>query len=275
MSNLDLWESVQKTDPKYTKEFNRGGGFKGTAINPTWLSKMATDKFGPIGIGWGLTIEEENYVSGAPLLTQEGVRLCDEVIHVLRVSLWYNYGGSKGSVTQFGQTAFVGRNKNGLFTDEEAPKKSLTDAMSKCLSLLGFASDVYLGLWDDHKYVNERRDEAAQDGNGKSPVSAKPPPPARQAPKPTPSPSAAPTNGTTKSEDNPFADPLGKVTDWPAWIEQFKEGFAAGESYLICQDIFKANELTLKSLRAARPDAYAYLKEWMKKVSESKPKDPS
>jgi len=41
--------------------------------------------------------------------------------------------------------------------DEEAPKKSLTDAMKKCLSLLGVCSDVFMGEFDDRTYV-----EAAQ-----------------------------------------------------------------------------------------------------------------
>ena len=42
----------------------------------------------------------------------------------------------------------------GPFTDEEAPKKSLTDALSKAMSWLGFAADIHLGRWDDNKYVN-------------------------------------------------------------------------------------------------------------------------
>src|SRR5690606_33640239 len=70
--------------------------------------------------------------------------------------------GERGEVVQFGQTTFVGRNKNGFFTDEEAPKKSLTDAMSKCLSLLGFSADIHLGRFDDNKYVNDLRQEFAE-----------------------------------------------------------------------------------------------------------------
>jgi hypothetical protein len=44
--------------------------------------------------------------------------------------------------------------KNG-HVDDEAPKKSLTDAVGKCLSLLGFAADVHMGLWDGDKYTAE------------------------------------------------------------------------------------------------------------------------
>lgn len=97
-------------------------------------------------------------MEGAPLDAQGN----HEKIHKVRVKLWYRLDGVRGEVVQFGQTTFVGRNRNGLFTDEEAPKKSLTDAMSKCLSLLGFSADVYLGRFDDNKYVSDLQQEFAE-----------------------------------------------------------------------------------------------------------------
>jgi len=152
MSNLDIWNSVGKTDPAYTKAFSRGGGFRGTATNATWLAKRATEMFGPIGIGWGIKVLDERVLDGA-----EG-----EKVHRVHICLWYKWDGELGKVEHFGQTTFVGKNKHGWFTDEEAPKKSLTDAMSKALSLLGFASDVHLGLFDDNKYVNDLKREFAE-----------------------------------------------------------------------------------------------------------------
>src|SRR5690625_2677508 len=156
--NLSLWKGVEKTDPHYTKPFSCGGGFRGTATNATYLAKKATETFGPIGIGWGLEILDEAIMEGAPLDAQGNL----EKIHKVRVKLWYKLDGERGEVIQFGQTTFVGRNRNGLFTDEEAPKKSLTDAMSKCLSLLGFSADIYLGRFDDNKYVNDLQQEYAE-----------------------------------------------------------------------------------------------------------------
>lgn len=153
MSNLALWNDVQTTDPNYTKKFTRTGGFSGTAINFTHLAKKATEKFGPCGIGWGWTVDDDRIVEGANA----------DKIHVLRVTLWYEWQGKRGQITHFGQTAFTGRNRSGEFTDEEAPKKSLTDALSKCLSMLGFAADVHLGLYDDNKYVNDLREEFANE----------------------------------------------------------------------------------------------------------------
>ena len=143
-----LWDLVCKTDPKATKEFRREGGFKGTATNATWLAKRATEVFGPMGIGWGIDVVDESIIPGGAINETDR-----EMIHKVRIKLWYNYGDARGEITHFGQTMLVGKNKYGVYTDEEAPKKSLTDAMSKCLSMLGFAADVHMGLFDDNKYV--------------------------------------------------------------------------------------------------------------------------
>lgn len=161
MSNLDLWLSVEKTDPAYTKRFSRGGGFKGTATNSTYLARKATERFGPCGTGWGINVLDEDIITGAPHVNSDGVVVAYDLIHKIRARLWYVVDGVRGEVEQFGQTQIVGKNKNGFYTDEEAPKKSLTDAMSKCLSLLGFSADIHLGLYDDNKYLAALRAEFA------------------------------------------------------------------------------------------------------------------
>lgn len=169
--NLALWESVQATDPGYTKAFSRSGGFRGTAINHSYQQKRATQAFGPKGIGWGSKILEERYAEGAPILHKDQV-IGREVIHVVRIELWYLLDGKRGSVEAFGQTQFVGSNKHGVYTDEEAPKKSLTDAESKALASLGFSADVHLGLFDDSKYVNDLSQRVAEAEKPKGPTIA-------------------------------------------------------------------------------------------------------
>lgn len=157
MKTMEIWNKVSTTDAKYVKGFSRGGGFRGTAINATWLAREATKTFGPCGTGWGIRVLDEKYVEGHYI--DERNR---SITHVVRVQLWYMLDGKEGSIEQYGQTTMVGSNKNGCFTDEEAPKKSITDAMSKCLSLLGFGSDIHLGLYDDNKYVADRQREAGK-----------------------------------------------------------------------------------------------------------------
>lgn len=161
-TNTSIWDQVQETDPNYTKGFKRSGGFKGTSTNATFLARRATEIFGPMGIGWGLDIIDEKYVEGGELAGADA----RTVIHVVRARLWYILPGTdeRGEITQFGQTTFVGSNQYGIYTDEEAPKKSLTDAMVKCLSLLGFAADIFLGLYDDNKYVTDLREKYGTNG---------------------------------------------------------------------------------------------------------------
>lgn len=149
MENLRIWDKVQQTDPKYTKGFKRGGGFSGTAINATYQIHRATELWGPLGSAWGYSITASDFIPGAD----------GDVIHVLQIQFRY----PDGEFPSFGQTQFVGTNKNGKFTDEEAPKKSLTDAITKALSMLGFSADVFLGLYDDNKYVNDLKQKTAEE----------------------------------------------------------------------------------------------------------------
>jgi hypothetical protein len=151
-SNLKIWEKVQRTDPKRTKPFKGAGGFSGTAINATYLAQRATEVFGPMGLGWGMNIIEEKILDFG-----------DDKIHSLRGELWYVLDGKTGSIQHFGQTKICGKNKHGAFVDEDAPKKSLTDVMSKCLSLLGFGADVHLGLYDDNRYVTHITNQIADE----------------------------------------------------------------------------------------------------------------
>ncbi|MBH2564192.1 hypothetical protein I5K95_09575 [Serratia marcescens] len=173
--NLGIWNRVYKTDAKFTKAFSNNGG--GTSINGTYMVMQATKVFGPQGINWGVEIIEERFDNGAPILRpvrqqdgstiQEiipngvGGYLC-EVNHTVKIRLWYKHGGKTGDVISYGCTPYIYATHNGrLFSDGEAPKKSLTDATKKALSQLGFSADVFLGLYDDLTYRQENDAEFA------------------------------------------------------------------------------------------------------------------
>jgi hypothetical protein len=146
--NLALWHSVERTDPSHTKAIT-GKPYKGNSPKPYYLVKKATELFGPCGIGWGFSIVSERIEDGAP----------GDKVHIAHVRVWYIWNGARGEVEHVGNTMFAGKNKNGPFTDEDAPKKSITDALVKALSMLGFAGDIFIGRFDDSAYVNELRDE--------------------------------------------------------------------------------------------------------------------
>lgn len=163
---MDIWRRVELTDPSATKKFTRGGGFSGTAINPTWQYQVITALFGPCGIGWGYHVLEEKLIEGhsRAVYNDKGQQIGNDrtVIHQMKVRFWYRYNNDEATIDSYGVTTMIGSNKNGPFTDEEAPKKSLTDAITGALQKLGVAADVFRGYWDDNKYAAWRMQEEAQ-----------------------------------------------------------------------------------------------------------------
>lgn len=152
MSNLDLWNKIEKTDPRHTKAIT-GKSYQGTSPKPHYLVHKATETFGPIGIGWGFNIVSERIEDGAG----------GERMHIAHVRVWYVWDGKRGEVEHIGGTQFSGMRASGKpFTDEDAPKKSVTDALVKALSMIGFAGDIFMGRYDDSKYVSEIRAEAEE-----------------------------------------------------------------------------------------------------------------
>lgn len=157
--NLALWESVFKTDPAATKTANLDG-HPVTSIAGQYMVRQATSKFGPVGIGWGWNVVEERYDLGPEIRSKDGERVLGVTSnHVIRLRLWFKLDGERGEVEQYGCTKAVYKTSYGIGCDPEAPKKSTTDAIKKCLSLLGFSGDVFMGLFDDSDYVSARADE--------------------------------------------------------------------------------------------------------------------
>jgi hypothetical protein len=139
--NLAIWNAVSKTDPKHTKRVSQRGGF--TAINANSQIMAATKQFGPIGIGWG-------YTAGDPIF--------HDTLVIVPVTMWH---GDRSN--EFGPVFGCEEWKdNKGRVDSDAPKKAGTDGLTKLLSQLGFNADVFLGLYDDQKYVAQVTREFAE-----------------------------------------------------------------------------------------------------------------
>ena len=155
--NLAIWDRGEKSDGKALKRGQAGGG--GTSINSYAMFKVATDIFGPVGAGWGYKILEERADAGAPIIVDDVTTR--QLTHTIRLELWYKLDGEICTVEHYGHTPqlyYSRKNKYWIF-DEEAPKKSLTDAIKKCLSMLGVYGDVYLGMTEDVGYMAEKQIE--------------------------------------------------------------------------------------------------------------------
>ena len=151
MDNMKLWQSVCVTDPKAVKPIT-GKQYKGNSPKPYWVIQRATEVFGPCGLGWGVQILSERFE-----------RFGDEALHIAHVKVWYMQDGTRGEIEQMGQTRAAYISAAGKhIVDEDAPKKSATDGMVKCLSMLGFAGDIFSGQWDDSKYVAWAAEETAR-----------------------------------------------------------------------------------------------------------------
>lgn len=144
-----LWDKLGKTDPKHTKDFTRGGGFRGTAIKPMFSYRRMTEEFGPCGQGWGI---------GEPSF--QVVIAGEETLVYCTVSIWYEK--REQTVFGVGGDKVAGKNKYGVQTDDEAFKKAFTDAVTNALKLIGVGADVHMGMFDDSKYVNTLKNEFAE-----------------------------------------------------------------------------------------------------------------
>jgi len=154
-NNMKLWDAVSRTDPDHTKTVEFGRKF--TAIDAHSQIMAATQQFGPIGEGWGY-----DTVYGFQDIKNGLLVWCD-------LTFWWSETGEwegnkyKENARTFGPIRGCARVQTGDKTgDTDAPKKAMTDALTKSLSHLGFNADVFLGQFDDNKYVTElKKDKAA------------------------------------------------------------------------------------------------------------------
>ncbi len=136
--NMKLWNSVSKSDPKYLKQVSLGAR-KFTAIDPQYQVMSATKAFGQVGKGWGW----HSHTHFVNLSNGDTAVVSD-------VTVWT--GDSNNSFGPFpGCRKFFDATKNRL--NEDAPKMSVTDGLTKALSHLGFNADVFLGEHDGNKYA--------------------------------------------------------------------------------------------------------------------------
>lgn len=144
MDNMELWNKVKVTDPSAVKKIT-GKQYQGNSPKPYWLIQRLTEEFGPIGKGWCVNVKSERF---------EHIGEHD-VLHVAVVSMWFLVDGVRtDTFEQMGGTKAAYMTAAGkLMVDEDAGKKSVTDGMVKCMSMIGFAGDIFSGQWDDSKYV--------------------------------------------------------------------------------------------------------------------------
>lgn len=154
---MRIWNRVCKTDVDHTKQVSFGRKF--TAIDAHSQIMEATRVFGPVGTGWGYSNEFGTIDTGREIFVY-----CDVTIWYTEYHTWEGMPAPKNAKTFGpirGMACLQGLDKSDKPkpADHDAAKKAMTDAITKGLSHLGFNADVFLGQFDDNKYVQELKAE--------------------------------------------------------------------------------------------------------------------
>ena len=141
--NLKLWKAVEKTDPKHTKKANVKGNNL-TSIKPQYQIYNATNQWGSYGGEWGFKNITLSYE-----LSEVGL--------IVFKAVFYYPSGEFETIN----TISIWRDNAKTKIDDEFAKKVETDSLTKCLSKLGFNADVFMGRFDDLRYIEEVKKEFA------------------------------------------------------------------------------------------------------------------
>lgn len=143
--NLKLYEQFRAV-PDNAKKPISAGRLKGmTDISPMWRIKTLTEEFGACGFGWKYTLDKQWVEVGADGAV---MAFCNISLYIKQDGVWSD--GIPGT----GGASLVAKESKGLYSDDEAFKKALTDALSVACKALGMGADVY---WDkDSKYSDNQ-----------------------------------------------------------------------------------------------------------------------
>ncbi|GEM_PF-1796314 len=131
--NLELWSRVERTNPKFTESFEYGNK-KLTAVDAYYQIKKATSLWGPYGSVWGL--KDMNIAKYGEIAVLKAV--------------FYYPGGEFEIINSIS------------LGEKDFAKKLETDTLTKALSKLGFNADIFMGRFEDARYVEALKQQIRQ-----------------------------------------------------------------------------------------------------------------
>jgi len=163
--NLELWNAVEKTNPKYTKKAKVGGNAI-TSISPQFQIMNVTEQFGSYGSTWGFkNIELDYSLVNMPFKKDKTEGSYPNIKVVGKEDSFMGLVVFK-AIFFYPNGEFPIINSISLFTnndmskiDDNFAKKIETDALTKAISKLGFNADIFMGKFDDVRYVEEMTKE--------------------------------------------------------------------------------------------------------------------
>lgn len=163
--NLELWNKVEKTNPKYTKKAKVGGNAI-TSISPQFQIMNVTEQFGSYGSTWGFkNIELDYSLVNMPFKKDKTEGSYPNIKVIGKEDSFMGLVVFK-AIFFYPNGEFPIINSISLFTnndmskiDDNFAKKIETDALTKAISKLGFNADIFMGKFDDVRYVEEMTKE--------------------------------------------------------------------------------------------------------------------
>jgi hypothetical protein len=212
MKNLELWNKVEKTNPKYTKKAKIGGNSI-TSIAPQYQIMNATEQFGVYGQTWGFkNIVFDYSITNTPIaidVQDYNTKQVDKIQTILGlVGFKATFFFPEGEFEITNSIKIFTDNKHSKIDDNYA-KKLETDALTKALSKLGFNADIFMGKFDDVRYVNEMNVEF---GNTPAP---------QAAPQPASQPASQPVAKETLTDER-FENALRLIAEGKYTVEKLK-----------------------------------------------------
>jgi hypothetical protein len=165
---MEIWDALKDVDPAHTKTVEFGRKF--TSIDSQYKIQRMTERFGACGEGWGYKTYDQTITAGHYVLVK------------VSVTLWWR--GKDDYMMEFGpvtsccelvrpsmsgkrsdkRTDYDEQGNAVLQIDTDAYKKAMTDALTKAMSHVGLGASVFLGLFDDDKYVHAMRVKFDEEG---------------------------------------------------------------------------------------------------------------
>ena len=137
MNKTEIWESVEKTDPKYMKKVKYP--FEHISIDAQYQILTATKLWGSFGNEWGV---RDEVFTPIPLDNENKYSI------IYMATLFY----PGGSFSINSDIMMYTKAKDKYKVNNDYAKKVTTDALTKGLSKLGFSADVFMGGFDGLKY---------------------------------------------------------------------------------------------------------------------------
>ena len=141
-NNLELWNKVEKTNPKYTKKA-KIGGMTITAIAPQYQIMQVTEQFGVYGKTWGF----------------KNITLSYDLVNQLDLVVFKGTFFFPDGEFEIINSCKLYINNAKTMIDDNFAKKIETDTLTKAISKLGFNADIFMGKFDDVRYLQEVTEE--------------------------------------------------------------------------------------------------------------------